>query len=35
MRDGRTRRQGLVVRMGVDEQQPRGLHLHQLARLLA
>jgi hypothetical protein len=35
VRDGRTGRQGLVVRMGMDEQQSGGLHSHQLARLLA
>ena len=35
MRNGRTGRQGLVVRMCMDEQQPRGLHSHQLACLLA
>ena len=31
VRDGRARRQRLVVGMGMDEQQPRSLHSHQLA----
>ena len=35
IRDGRTGREGLVVRMGVHEQQPGGLHSHQLACSLA